>query len=134
MCQCLSLCGSGQEDMPDFRTRGLEWIFVGGLRSTSFLGRLMKNFIVSGWGNGYKFEKYGHVVYFNYEDPEGLVKELERRRLAGIIVWTKETSGGLGRLYLIGEDDMPLSIVQDAIWCAAVYPASQAGKVGLYVG
>ncbi|KAF3280214.1 hypothetical protein TWF970_002965 [Orbilia oligospora] len=89
-----------------------------------------------GLGTGFRYNEVGDVVRLDPNDPHSLVKELRRRGLAGVIVWPTETFviGGLGQLYLIEEDDIPLSIVRDAAWSVAVYPASQARKVALYVG
>ncbi|KAF3216584.1 hypothetical protein TWF106_008212 [Orbilia oligospora] len=88
-----------------------------------------------GLGTGFRYNEVGDIVRLDSNDPQSLVKEPKRRGLA-VIVWPTETFliGGLGQLYLIEEDDMPLRIVRDAAWSVGVYPASQARRVALYVG
>ncbi|KAF3095476.1 hypothetical protein TWF102_007196 [Orbilia oligospora] len=75
-----------------------------------------------GLGTGFRYNEVGDIVRLDPNDPQSLVKELRRRGLAGVIVWPTETFviGGLGPLYLIEEDGMPLRIVRDAAWSVTV--------------
>ncbi|KAF3178869.1 hypothetical protein TWF225_004820 [Orbilia oligospora] len=95
----------------DSWTRRSESFAMGGLRTRFFLKRLTKNIVMPGLGTGFRYNEVGDIVRLDPNDPQGLVKELSRPGLAGVIVWPTETFviGGLGPLYLIEEDDMPPS-------------------------
>ncbi|KAJ6261423.1 hypothetical protein Dda_4093 [Drechslerella dactyloides] len=74
--------------------------------------------------------------YVDFDDPESLVRELRYYDMAGIVIWNYVDGAqiGLGTLYLIDDDDMPTSILEQGNIFSAVYPASYARHVYFFVG
>ncbi|KAK6541951.1 hypothetical protein TWF694_007723 [Orbilia ellipsospora] len=69
--------------------------------------------------------KRGAPFYFDHSDPASLVRELQKYRMAGIVIWPDcNCEDGSGTLYLIGEDEMPSSIIdiRQGPAYSAVYP------------
>ncbi|KAK6510164.1 hypothetical protein TWF481_004878 [Arthrobotrys musiformis] len=81
----------------------------------------------------------GEAFYVDFNDPESLVRELERYHMVGVLISPLEefpvADVPMGDLYLIGWDDMPTSLVNnEAVFISAVYPASLSHLATLFVG
>ncbi|KAK6512561.1 hypothetical protein TWF481_001446 [Arthrobotrys musiformis] len=95
-------------------------------------------------GQPYRFRTLR--FYFDRSDPGSLVKQLRKHWMAGIIVWkcpisalkSKDRNTRLseltGKMYLIDWDDMPNEIVNEGVWCGAIYPTWAGEWARLYVG
>ncbi|KAK6508657.1 hypothetical protein TWF506_010737 [Arthrobotrys conoides] len=85
--------------------------------------------------------------YFDRSDPQSLVQQLQKHWMAGLIVWRCPTEAlsskhdrvykmkhMTGKIYLIGWDAMPNDIINEGVWCGAIYPSEFADIARLYVG
>ncbi|KAF3923860.1 hypothetical protein ABW21_db0206716 [Orbilia brochopaga] len=55
-------------------------------------------------------ENHTMPFYVDFKDPESLVRELQRYHMAGMVIYRR--GNVRGRLFLIGYDDMPTSILR----------------------
>ncbi|KAF3289198.1 hypothetical protein TWF132_007640 [Orbilia oligospora] len=84
--------------------------------------------------------------YFDRSDPQSLVKQLQKHWMAGLIVWRCPSEAlhpkhdrfykvrhMTGKIYLIGWDEMPNELIDEGVWCGAIYPTEFANIARLYV-
>ncbi|EGX51235.1 hypothetical protein AOL_s00054g471 [Orbilia oligospora ATCC 24927] len=75
----------------------------------------------------------GTHFYYYLDDPDTLEKQLKEAYMVGLIDWDRGVDQ-LGRLYLIGYDDMKQIHLGRTFFASAVYPASLSHLARLYVG
>ncbi|KAF3940202.1 hypothetical protein ABW19_dt0204616 [Dactylella cylindrospora] len=68
--------------------------------------------------------------HYDIDDPHSLVRELQKHHMVGIVDrWADPP-----KLYLIGYDEMPTSVIRRGSSFSVVYPPNLSNEARLYVG